>query len=159
LGFSVESSAGDPVGVPVGAVVPVGEPEEAEEDAVPVDAGVDVADGDEVAVGEGSDEPLGFSGLVTSLFAWWVILMVMVVSEYVDFLPAVLPPLVTGLLEPFMMASAMACSRLGGSPEALEAEGVVVVVPVGVDAEDVGVAVAVEDDAGVGESWVSCRLA
>lgn len=69
LGFSVESSAVDPVGVPVGAVVAVGEPEEAEEDAVPVEVGVDVADGDEVAVEEGLDEPLGFSGF-TSLFVW-----------------------------------------------------------------------------------------
>lgn len=69
MGFSVESSAVDPVGVPVGAVVAVGEPEEAEEEAVPVEEGADVADGDEVDVEEGLDEPLGFSGF-TSLFVW-----------------------------------------------------------------------------------------
>lgn len=82
--------------------------------------------------------------------------MVMVVSECVDVLPAMFP---TGLLEPLTRASAIAFSRLAGRPAAVGEEVVVAVVPVGVDAEDVDVAVAVEDDAGVGESWASCRLA
>lgn len=72
MGFSVESSAVDPVGGSVGGVAgpPVGEPEDADEDAVPVEVGVDVADGDEVAVGGGLDEPFGGFPPVTSLFAW-----------------------------------------------------------------------------------------
>ena len=55
---------GDPVDVPVGLGAP--EPVGVEPDA----GGVEVAEGD-VPVGGGLvDDPLGFSGVVTSLFAW-----------------------------------------------------------------------------------------
>lgn len=78
-------------------------------------------------------------------------MMVMVVSEYEDFLPAV-TELATGLLEPLTMASAIAFSRLAGRPVLVEEVVVVVVVDVGVDVVDVVVAVAVEDSTGFGGS-------
>jgi hypothetical protein len=85
----------------------------------------------------------------------------MVVSEYVDFLPAAsVPTLVTGLLVPLTMASAIAFSRVAGRP-AVE-EGVVVEVAVGEDDEDVEVADDVAEGTGLGSSFgssfVSCRF-
>lgn len=89
-------------------------------------------------------------------------MIVIVVSEYVDFLPAAsVPTVVTGLLEPLTMASAMAFSRVAGRPLTVEDEEVVVVVDVGADDEDVDVEVEVaEGDAtgGFGGSCVSCRF-
>jgi hypothetical protein len=119
--------------------------------------GVEVAEGD-VPVGGGLvDDPLGFSGVVTSLFAWWVILIVMVVSEYEDFLPAV-TVLATGLLEPLTMASAIAFSRLAGRPVVVE-EVVVVEVDVEEVEVEVAVGVAVGVSTGFSGSSLSCRLA
>jgi hypothetical protein len=59
---------GDPVDVSVGLGVP--EPVGVEPDAVPDAVGVEVAEDDDVPVGGGLVDPLGFSGVVTSLFAW-----------------------------------------------------------------------------------------
>lgn len=57
------------------------------------------------------------------------------------------------------MASAMAFSKLAGRPEAVGMVVVEVVVPVGVDAEEVDEGVAGEGSAGDAGSWVSWRLA
>lgn len=69
LGLS-SSVEGVPVDVSVGLGVP--EPVGVEPEAVPDVVGVEVAEDDDVPVGGGLlvDDPLGFSGVVTSLFAW-----------------------------------------------------------------------------------------
>lgn len=84
-------------------------------------------------------------------------MIVMVVSEYEDFLPAV-GELVTGLLEPLTMASAIAFSRLAGRVVAVEE--VVDVVAVEVDVEEVVVdeGVAGGVSTGFAGSSLSCRL-
>jgi hypothetical protein len=144
----------DPVVGGLGVPVPVGV-----EVAVPVAVGVEVAvGGDDGTVGGGLlVDPLGFSGVVMSLFAEWVILIVMVVSEYEDFLPGT-TGLAAGLLDPLTRASAIAFSRLAGRPVA---DGEEVAVAVVLDAEDVevevGVAVVVSSGFGLFSS--SCRLA
>jgi len=156
-GFSSPEEV-DPVAEPVvgglGVPVPVGV-----DDGVLVAVGVEVAvGGDDGTVGGGLlVDPFGLSGVVMSLFAEWVILIVMVVSEYEDFLPGT-TGLAAGSLEPLMRTSAIAFSKLTGRPAT---EGEEVAVAVLLVAEDVvvevGVAVVVSSGFGVFSS--SCRLA